>query len=264
MARGRRGGSLIRIELAGKAALVTGGGSGIGQAVAQAMADAGATICIDWFGDHGQAAQDHAARLNHAFAYEADVSCPDQVAEMVAATIERFGSLDVLVNNAAINRSAPLLDTPLEEWDAVLRVNLRGAFCCLQTAGRAMRDAGRGGSIINISSIHEDVPFPTFAPYAAAKGGLRMLMRNAALELAPHHIRVNNIAPGAILTPLNAATLEDPEKMSLVSRVIPQGRMGTPEDVAALAVFLASDRSAYVTGSTYVVDGGMTRHAEAI
>jgi glucose 1-dehydrogenase len=252
------------MELAGRVVLVTGGGSGIGRAIVQAMADAGAAVCINWFGEHGQEARDHAARLSRGLAYEADVSDPDQVAAMVAAIVERLGTLDILVNNAAVNRSAPLLDMPLEAWDAVLAVNLRGAFCCLQAAARAMRDAGRGGSIINISSIHEDLPFPTFTPYAAAKGGLRMLMRNAAVELATHGIRVNNIAPGAILTPLNQATLEDPDKVSLLEKLIPQGRMGAPEDVAALAVFLACDRSAYVTGSTYVVDGGMSRYAEPI
>lgn len=252
------------MELAGRVALVTGGGSGIGQACAQALADAGAAVCINWFGDHGEAAQTHAGRLNRGLAFEADVSDPGAVGAMVAATVDRFGSLDILVNNAAVNRSAPVLDMPLADWDAVLRVNLRGAFCCLQAAGRAMRDGGRGGSIINISSIHEDMPFPTFAPYATAKGGLRMLMRTAALELAAHDIRVNNIAPGAIHTSLNTETLEDPERLALLRRLIPQGRMGSPGDVAALAVFLASDRSAYVTGSTYVVDGGMTRYAEAI
>ena len=251
------------MELHGRVALVTGGGSGIGQAIAQALADAGAAVCINWFGQYGQDARDHASRLPRASAYEADVSNEEQVAEMVAATIERFGSLDILVNNAAINHSAPLLEMPLREWDAILAVNLRGSFCCLQAAGRAMRDTGHGGSIINISSIHEDVP-ATFAPYATAKGGLRMLMRTAALELAAYDIRVNNIAPGAIATPLNASTLEDPEQLSLLTRLVPQRRMGTPEDVAALAVFLASDRSAYVTGSTYVVDGGMMRYAEAI
>ena len=252
------------MELAGKVALVTGGGSGIGRAVVQGMADAGAAVCINWFGEHGVQAHEHAEQLGRGFAYEANVSDVDAAARMVDATVERLGGLDVLVNNAAINRSAPLLEMRLEDWDAVLKVNLRGAFCCLQAAGRAMRDSGRGGSIINISSIHEDVPFPTFAAYAVAKGGLRMLMRNAALELAGHNIRVNNIAPGAILTPLNAATVEDPEKMALLKRIVPQGRMGTPEDVAALAVFLASDRATYVTGSTYLVDGGMARYAEAV
>jgi glucose 1-dehydrogenase len=252
------------MELEGKVALVTGAGSGIGQAVAQAMVDAGAAVCINWFRDHGQAAQDHAARLPRAFAYEADVSNPDDVARMVEQTVGRLGRLDVLVNNAAINRSAPLLDMAVDDWDAVLHVNLRGAFCCMQAAARAMRDAGGGGSIINLSSVHEDVPFPTFTPYAVAKGGLRMLMRNAAVELAEHDIRVNNIAPGAIDTPLNTATTEDEGKMTTLKRIIPLGRMGTPEDVAGVAVFLASDRAAYITGSTYYVDGGMARYAEAI
>jgi glucose 1-dehydrogenase len=252
------------MELEGKVALVTGGASGIGQAVAQAMADAGAAVCINWFGEHGVQAGQHAARLPRAFAIEADIGEPAQVSKLVSATIERFGGLDVLVNNAAVNRSAPLLDLPVEDWDAVVRVNLRGAFCCLQSAARAMRGSGRGGSIINMSSIHEDVAFPTFVPYAVAKGGLRMLMRTAALELAEYGIRVNNIAPGAILTPLNSATVEDAGRLALLKRIVPQGRMGTPEEVAALAVFLASDRAAYITGSTYTVDGGMSRHAERI
>jgi glucose 1-dehydrogenase len=252
------------MELEGKVALVTGGGSGIGRAVAQAMADEGAAVCINWFGEHGEEAGQHAARLPRAFAIEADVAEPAQVAKLVSAAVERFGALDVLVNNAAVNRSAPLLDMAIEDWDAVMRVNLRGAFCCLQAGARVMRDSARGGSIINMSSIHEDVAFPTFAPYAVAKGGLRMLMRNAALELADYGIRVNNIAPGAILTPLNTATVEDPDTLALLKRIVPQRRMGTPEEVAALAVFLASDRAAYITGSTYTVDGGMSRHAEIV
>jgi glucose 1-dehydrogenase len=252
------------MELEGKVAVVTGAGSGIGQAVAQAMADAGAAVCINWFAEHGEAATEHAARLPRAFAYEANVADPGQVANLMRATVERFGGLDVLVNNAAVNRSGPLLEMLIEDWDAVLHVNLRGAFVSLRAAARIMRDAGRGGSIINISSIHEDVAFPTFAPYAAAKGGLRMLMRTAALELAGDDIRVNNIAPGAILTPLNAATAEDPDRLALLKRTVPMKRMGMPEEVAALAVFLASDRAGYITGSTYPVDGGMSRHAEIV
>lgn len=252
------------MELEGKVALVTGAGSGIGQAIAQAMGDAGAAVCINWWGDYGPEAAQHAARLPRAFAFEADVAEAEQVAGMIQATVDRFGRLDVLVNNAAVNRSAPLLELSLADWDAVLRVNLRGAFCCLQAAARAMRDAGRGGSIINISSIHEDVPFPTFAPYAVAKGGLRMLMRNAALELAADGIRVNNIAPGAIRTPINRTSTENPARMELLRQIVPQRRMGTPEEVAAVAVFLASDRASYVTGSTYAVDGGMARHAEPV
>ena len=252
------------MELEGKVALVTGAGSGIGQAIAQAFADEGAAVCINWFRDYGDEAEQHAACLPRAFAHEADVSDPDAANAMVEAILERFGSLDVLVNNAAINSQAPLLETTVEEWDATLRVNLRGPFCCLQAAARAMRDSGRGGSIVNVSSIHEDIPFPLYTPYAAAKGGLRMLMRNAALELADLGIRVNNIAPGAIRTPLNDATIDDSEKMETLRRLIPQRRMGETSDVAALAVFLASDRAAYVTGSTYYVDGGMARYAEPV
>jgi glucose 1-dehydrogenase len=232
--------------------------------VAQALAEEGAAVCINWFSEYGDAAEAHASELGRGMAYEADVSDPQAVNAMVASTVDRFGGLDVLVNNAAVNRSASLLNLSADAWDLVIQVNLRGAFCCLQAAGRVMRDSGRGGAIINMSSIHEDVSFPTFAPYAAAKGGLRMLMRTAALELAEHGIRVNNIAPGAILTPLNKDTATDPERTALLERIIPQRRMGSPEDVAALAVFLASDRASYVTGATYTVDGGMSRYAEPI
>jgi glucose 1-dehydrogenase len=161
-------------------------------------------------------------------------------------------------------RGAALPEVALEDFDAVLRANLRGPFCCLQAAARVMRDAGRGGAIVNVSSVHEDLPFPGHTPYVVAKGGLRMLMRNAAAELAPHGIRVNNVAPGAIATPVNAATLADPDKMALLERVVPLARMGTPEEVAEVVVFLASDRAAYVTGSTYTVDGGLVRHAEPV
>ena len=127
-----------------------------------------------------------------------------------------------------------------------------------------MRDSGKGGSIVNISSIHEDVPFPGFVPYSAAKGGLRMMMRNAALELAPYRIRVNNVAPGAIATPINAKTLNDPDKVATLQRIIPLQRLGRPEEVAEVALFLASDASSYVTGSTYYVDGGMVRYSQPL
>jgi glucose 1-dehydrogenase len=253
-------------ELEGKVALVTGAGSGIGYAIAERFADEGAAVAIDFLG-HGEDAQALARGLNaagaQAVALEADVADAAAVEALVAHIIERFGRLDVLVNNAGIEKSQPLLEIDEASWDRTLAVDLKGPFLCLQAAARRMKETG-GGSIVNISSIHEDFPFPSYAPYAAAKGGLRMLMRNAALVLAPLGIRVNNIAPGAIATPINAATLADPAKVQRLKEIVPLQRMGKPEEVAEVALFLASDRSSYVTGSTYFVDGGIVRHAEAL
>jgi len=252
------------MNLQGKVAIVTGAGSGIGSAIAQALADAGAAVCINYFGAYEDDAKAHAAALPHGIAVSADVSDPRDAAALVATTTKELGTPTILVNNAGIERSTPLLDLPLEEWDRVVGIDLRGAFCCLQAAARAMVNAGSGGSIVNVSSIHEDVPFPGYTSYCVAKGGLRMLMRNAAVELAQHEIRVNNIAPGAIATPINAATLADPQKVATLQRIIPLARMGRPEEVAKVAVFLASDDASYVTGSTYYVDGGMVRYAEPL
>jgi glucose 1-dehydrogenase len=252
------------MNLDGKTAIVTGAGSGIGQAIAQALADAGAAVCINYFGAYEDEAKAHAASLPKAIAVSADVSDPRDAAALVGTTAKELGTPTVLVNNAGVERSTPLLDLPLEEWDRVVGIDLRGAFCCLQAAAREMVNAGGGGSIVNISSIHEDVPFPGFTSYCVSKGGLRMLMRNAAVELARYGIRVNNIAPGAIATPINAATLADPQKVATLQRIIPLARMGQPEEVAKVAVFLASDDASYVTGSTYYVDGGMVRYAEPL
>jgi glucose 1-dehydrogenase len=252
------------MNLQGKTAIVTGAGSGIGKAIADGLAKAGAAVCINYYGAYEEEAKEHAKSLPHAIAVSADVSDPQAAAALVAATVQQLGGLDILVNNAGIEHSIPILDLDVKDWDAVIAVNLRGSFCCLQAAGRAMRDAGHGGSIVNISSIHEDVAFPGYASYCASKGGLRMLMRNASLELAPYKIRVNNVAPGAIVTPINAATLNDPAKVQTLQRIIPLGRMGQPAEVADVVVFLASDSSSYVTGSTYFVDGGMIRYAEPL
>jgi glucose 1-dehydrogenase len=251
------------MELEGKTAIVTGAGSGIGSAVAQRLADAGAAVCINYYGAYETEAHEHAGRLPRAIAVSANVADPKDVGAMVDRTVRELGGLDVLVNNAGIEHSAPLLELELADWDRVIEVNLRGAFCCLQAAARVMRDAG-GGSIVNVSSIHEDLPFPGYAPYSASKGGLRMLMRNAALELAEHRIRVNNIAPGAIATPINQATLQDAQKLQALQGIIPLRRLGRPEEVAEVALFLASDASGYVTGSTYYVDGGMVRYAKPL
>lgn len=254
-------------ELTGKVAVVTGAGSGIGRAIADRLAHAGAAVAINYFG-HEDGALELEKQLNTlraepvALAVEADVSDRASVARLMDAAVERFGRLDVLVNNAGVESSAPLLDLDETTWNRVLSINLTGPFLCLQAAARRM--PSEGGSVVNISSIHEDYPFPEHTAYAAAKGGLRMLMRNAALELAEQSIRVNNVAPGAIATPINQATLDDPEKVERLSRLVPMQRMGTPEEVAEVALFLASTSSAYVTGSTYYVDGGMVRRAEAL
>jgi glucose 1-dehydrogenase len=252
-----------RMDLSGKVAIVTGAGTGIGHAIAERLGGAGAAVCVSYLGGE-QEARALAAKLPRAIAVQTDVSKAADVTAMVERTRAELGGVDVLVNNAGIEKEIPFLEIDEETWDRTLAVNLKGAFLCAQAAGRVMRDAGGGGSIVNISSIHEDLPFPGFAPYCAAKGGLRMLMRDIAVELAPHRIRVNNVAPGAIATPMNEPTLQDPEKRAKLESIIPLGRVGRPQDVAEVALFLASDASAYVTGSTYYVDGGMIRYAETL
>ena len=255
------------MDLRGRNAIVTGAGSGIGYAIAERLSAAGAGVCVNYFGKYEKEARELAERLSRkapSLAFEADVTDAAQVQAMVAATRDRLGSVDVIVNNAGIEKPVPLLDLDEKTWDLIVDIDLKGVFLCLQAAARVMRDQGRGGAIVNISSIHEDVPFPGYAPYCAAKGGVRMLMRDAAVELAKHRIRVNNVAPGAIATPINQGTLSDPEKVATLGRIIPEGRMGKPEEVAEVVLFLASDASSYVTGSTYYVDGGMVRYAQPL
>jgi glucose 1-dehydrogenase len=252
-------------ELNGKVAIVTGAGSGIGHAIGERFGREGAAVGVNYFGYESQAEElaDLISRTaRKSIAVKANVSDPDQVQHMVERVLKELGRVDVLVNNAGVESSAPFLEITEESWDKMLNVDLKGAFLCAQACGRAMKE--QGGSIINISSIHEDHTFPGFTPYCAAKGGMRMMMRNAALELSQYRIRVNNIAPGAIATPINEPTMHDSKKMAELHRIIPLGQMGTPADVAEVALFLASDRSRYVTGSTYYVDGGMVRYAESI
>jgi glucose 1-dehydrogenase len=248
-------------SLNGKVALVTGASSGIGSAIALEMARRGARVVVNYVGPPDAATavvKSIAGAGGNAIALEADVSQRVAVDGMVAQAVAKFGKLDVLVNNAGIEKETPFLEKLEEEWDRVIAVDLKGAFLCAQAAGREMAKTGRG-TIINISSVHEDIPFPGYSAYCAAKGGMRMLCRDLAIELAPHHINVVNVAPGAINTPINERTLSDPQKKLALLREIPLGRVGEPEEVAKLVCYLASDDAAYITGTTIVIDGGLMR-----
>jgi glucose 1-dehydrogenase len=255
------------MKLTGKVAIVTGAATGIGQAIAVAFAAAGAAVVVDYIGD--KAVSDDtigkiAAIGGTSLAVRADISQAADVATLIAQAVQTFGALDVLVNDAGIEKKLAFVDYPLEAWEKILAVNLTGPFLCSQAAAKQMIKQGRGGRIINISSIHEDLPMVLNAAYSASKGGLRMLMRTIAVELAPHNIGVNNIGPGAIRTPIDKTQEGDAALEAQLMAEIPMARWGTPEEVAQLAIYLASDAAAYVTGSTFFIDGGMLRNAGSL
>jgi glucose 1-dehydrogenase len=252
------------LQLQNKAAVITGASLGIGSAIALAFAKEGAAVAVD-YRSHPDEAKQIVDQIEgsggRATSVRADVSSPEDVKNLIQRAVDEFGRLDVMINNAGMEEKMPFLDTPLEVWNRTIAVNLTGAWLGCQEAARQMVRQGGSGRIINISSVHEDLPMPTNSPYCAAKGGLRMLMRTIAVELAPHNITVNNIAPGAVDTPMDAPLKEDANQMQQLLSEIPLRRMGQPEEVAALAVYLASEEAAYVTGSTFVIDGGMMRHS---
>ncbi len=252
------------MRLKDKVALVTGAGSGIGEAIAKRFAAEGARVVINFHPGGKHSGTDVQAEIvrNHqtALAIGADVDRREAVEKMFEQILSHFGRLDIAVNNAGIEIKKPFIDVTDAEWHKVLSVNLYGAFLVSQLAARQMVRQGQGGKLIFISSVHEDIPFPGYTPYCASKGAIRMMMRNLALELAPHKINVNDIAPGAIATPINQAVLKNPvEKQNAISE-IPWDRFGKPEEVASVAAFLASEEANYVTGSTYCIDGGLTQH----
>ena len=255
------------MRLEGKTAVVTGAGTGIGQAIAIAFAKEGASVVVDYVGNPATA-QDTLDKINaaggKAISVAADVSNQDQVNSLVQQTIAAFGRLDIFVNNAGIEKKFAFVDYPFEEWQKIIAVNLTGTFLCSQAAAKQMIAQGGGGRIINISSIHEDLPLLTNAPYCATKGGIRMLMRTIAVELAPHKITVNNIGPGAIYTPIDKDVEEDAALNAKILAGIPLKRWGKPEEVAHLAVYLASDDASYITGSTHFIDGGMLQNAGSL
>lgn len=255
------------MRLQDKVALVTGASSGIGQGIATRFAKEGAHVIINYRpGDAGEetAANEMAASFTpRALAVAADVSRRSEVEQMMEAALTAFGRLDIAVCNAGVCPDQSFLEITDAHWQHVLGVNLYGAFVVSQLAARQMVKQGEGGKIIFTSSVHEDIPYPRYTAYCASKGGLRLMMRNIAIELSPHKINVNNIAPGAIATPMNQAVLDDPQEYQNALGEIPWGRFGLPEEVAAVALFLASDDASYVTGSTYFVDGGLTHQVTA-
>ena len=255
------------MSLEGKVAIVTGGNSGIGKAIALALAADGANIVIDYVADPGstiEVEREIAALGNRALGVEADVSKVADLQRLVDATVKAFGRLDIMVNNAGIESRTSVLDTTEQQYDAVLRINLKSAFFGTQLAARQMIKQGGGGHIINITSVHEDWPMPGNIAYCLSKGGMRMLTRTAGVELAPHKILVAGVGPGAVATPINRSTMDNPAEMEKLDSAIPLGRMAQPEEIANIVAMLASDRASYITATTVFADGGLMQSSPGL
>jgi glucose 1-dehydrogenase len=258
----------VRKPLKGQKALVTGGDSGIGKGIALALGAAGADVVINYHSDAAAAnnVADAVAQLgSRALVHQADVSQEEQVLEMFQQMFDELGTIDILVANAGLQKDAPLTEMTLAQWNAVISVNLTGQFLCCREAVREFKRRGvvknvscAAGKIICVSSVHEVIPWAGHVNYAASKGGINMMMKTIAQEVAMHRIRINSIAPGAIRTPINRAAWDTPEAMRDLLTLIPSGRIGEPSDIGRAAAWLASDDSDYVHGTTLFVDGGMT------
>lgn len=250
-------------RLDGRVAVVSGASSGIGQAIAIRLAGEGASVVIDYVGQSDGAAETlkgvEAAGAK-GIIVQADVSHVAEVQSLIEQAWTAFGSADILVNNAGMEKKSDFWDVTEADYDKVLGVNLKGPFFLTQAFVRKLREAGKPGRVINISSVHEDMAFPTFATYCLSKGGMRMMARDLCVELGPLGITINNIAPGAINTPINKSLLADKPKLDALLANIPAGRLGTPEEVAGLVAYLASDEGAYVNGATFLIDGGLSRN----
>lgn len=247
-------------QLDQKIAVITGGDSGIGRGIALQFAAAGATVVINYAHARDKAEavlQEIKQKQGQGTILQANVGDYQQAMGLIQQAVEKYGRIDILSNNAGMEIHGPFVDVTEQDFDRVLSIDLKGAFFCAQAAARSMIQHNTQGRIINTSSVHEDLAMPQNVPYCCAKGGMRMLMRTIAIELAPHKITVNNIAPGAIHTPIDKDVEADPEKMATLLKEIPLGRMGQPDEIGKLAVYLASDAAAYITGSTYVIDGGL-------
>jgi glucose 1-dehydrogenase len=246
--------------LQNKVAIVTGGSLGIGAGIVRRLASEGAAVTLDYHTHDEQAnaiAKEITDAGGKALVVQADVSQVASVQRLVQQTVQTFGRLDILVNNAGIEQPTPFLEASEDAFDRQIAVDLKGPYFAAQAAAKQMVAQGGGGVIINISSVHEDLPMVGNAVYCMAKGGLRMMTRTLATELAKNQIRIVNVGPGAIATPINTATLQDPEKKAALLGEIPLGRIGEPEDIANAVAWLASDQASYITGTTIFIDGGL-------
>jgi glucose 1-dehydrogenase len=246
--------------LEGKTLVITGGNSGIGEAIVKAAATQGANVVIDYVA-HPEETEEIVAAIEklggHAVGVQADVSRADDLHKMVSVAVETYGRLDALVNNAGIETRTSILETSEADYERVMDVNLKSAFFGTQFAAKQFITQGEGGIIINISSVHEDWPMPGNVAYCVSKGGTRMLTRTAGVELGPHNIRVVNVCPGAVATPINQSTMDDPAKLKKLQDAIPLGRLAQPDDIADVVVFLASGQNDYMTATSVFLDGGI-------
>ncbi len=247
-------------ELSGKVAIVTGGNSGIGKAIVLALARAGANIVIDYVANEEateELEQQVAALGDQSIGVDADVSKIEDLERLIKAAVDAFGRLDIMVNNAGIETRTSILDTTEAQFDKVMAINLKSAFFGTQLAAKQMIAQGGGGRIINISSVHEDWPMPGNTPYCLSKGGMRMLTRTAGVELGPQGVTIVGVGPGAVDTPINAATEADPAAMKRLDAAIPLARMAHPHEIGSVVAFLASDGASYLTATTVFADGGI-------
>ena len=255
------------MSLKGKVAIVTGGNSGIGLSIVLELAKQGANIVIDYIA-HPEATDELVKQVHalgdQAVGVKADVSKVEDLKALIAAAVENFGRVDIMVNNAGVETRTSVLDTSEDQYEKVLAINLKSAFFGTQLAAQQMIKQGGGGSIINITSVHEDWPMPGNTAYCLSKGGVRMLTRTAGVELAPHNIRVVGVGPGAVATPINLSTMNDPVLLAKLNGAIPLGRMAQPDEIGSVVAFLAGPGATYITATTIFADGGIMQSSPGL